>query len=873
MTTYVNLNVESQTEGGRLNILRNLATTTSSIDWSVDRKCWQMYNNYIDTSEFDYLTKVGEQDLPARFVHYPAQRQKINFLVGRQLDRTFQFSVSAVDKSSLKDKREKRIKFMVDEYITRFRSMYNQVDSQLQEILEKKKEIEQSVQQKPENEEQQQAMIQAKKSLPQVEAQIETIRQSLQDTQVFTMENIKKLENLQRYTNQDYVEITAQKALKAYIQKLNIKQKGVQEFTAGLVTGKERFYVDYRHGDKYPIYRALQGHNVFYQAADDVDWIEDLDWAGFEEYMAGQDVILEWGLTGAEKETIENFSGGNSAIRNDAGPFVTDEKGHVVDGGRYFVSSGSINQGSGINVKRVWWVAERQVKAIVSPNKHRLGSYHYNFIGANDRAKTIIDKKDYHYQYARGEDGKKISKWILDAKPENTHLAKEYDDKDVRVMDSTGGDEVVVRYMYDRYKGAIINNEIFKAYKDPIQPRSVDNYSKTKLPIIGATFNNMTNQPYSLIWATKELQRMIDVVSWHKELMLALSGTKSLLYDITMKPIGQSDREFRYNKKLGDVQVQTRKPGVGNVPSNFNQWQVLDLSLSDSIQYLDKLIDNLDSQLGLLMGVTRPSMGQISKDDQVGTFQMSQQSVMLVTEVLYAKHDEVERRALSMLMNLAKQYIWTKDTIMSYVDENSEEVIVDIPAGLLNLHDFDIILSTGTKEERSLNEMKQFALQSFSKGSLPWQDFLQIYSTDSLREAVKKSEYFSQEVMRLQKEAQQSELKNEAALQQQKIELTGELQKFIEGQKRQIEQVTAQIAAQRLEFDKQVAAETLRLKDKELDIKKEAVQVKSQADFSGIKVQSEVKDQSNKANEQIKLLKVKLDHIAKTVQMSKANSN
>ena len=215
MATYVNLNTESQTPDGRIAVLRSLGLAGSTINWTVDVKCWQLYNNHIDIAEFDYLTKVGDQDLPARFQHIPAQRQKINFLVGRQLDRTFNFSVSAVDQSSLKKKRENRIKFYVDEYITRFRGVYNQIDGQLQEIQEKKKEIEQSLQQKPENEEQQQAMIQAKKALPQVEAQIETIRQSLSDTQVFTMQNIKKLENLQRYTNQDYVEITAQKALKS----------------------------------------------------------------------------------------------------------------------------------------------------------------------------------------------------------------------------------------------------------------------------------------------------------------------------------------------------------------------------------------------------------------------------------------------------------------------------------------------------------------------------------------------------------------------------------------------------------------------------------------------------------------------------------
>jgi hypothetical protein len=835
----------------------------------VDTKCWQLYNNFIDVKEFDYLTNIGGYALPAKFQHIPAQRPKINFLVGRQLERPFQFSVSCVDKSSLKKKKEARTKFYVDEYITRYRMMYNQVDSGLKEVLSKKAEIEQAVQQKPENDEQQAQLAQAKKMLPQIESQIETIQQTLQDTQVFTMDNIKKLENLQRYTNKDFVEITAQKAMKAYREKLEVKQKSVQNFISSVVTGKDYYFVDYRIGDPLPTFRSLQGHNVFYQSADDVNWVEDLDWCGFEESMTPQDVISEFGLTGGEKKEIEEYSIGYAQPGNNAGPFVAIENGKVVDGGRFFVSSGAINPGGGINVKRVWWVAERVLNVIKRDNKRRPGRTFYDFIGPEDRKKQIIDRKDYHYSEARGENGKRISKWLLNARPDDKRgLEKEYDNDNVKTYDSTQGDEVLTRYIYDRYKGVIINNDIYKAQKDPIQPRSVDNYSKVKLPIVGPTFNNITMQPYSLIWATKELQRAINVVTWHRELMLALSGTKSLLYDTLFKPEAMSDQEFNYQKKLGTIKIQTKKKGAAQLQSSFNQWQMIDLSLSDSIQYLDKIIDNLDNQMGMVMGISRPAMGQVSNGDQVGTFQMSQQSVMLITEVIYAKHDEVDRRALSMMINIARQYLWDKDTILSYV-ENGEEEVLDIPAGVLNMADFEVLLGSNTLEERRLNEFKNYALQSYGKGLLPFADFSAIYTSDSFKEVQRMSEYFDREAKKLQADSEQKNRDHEMEMIKYKEQLRGEVAKFAENTKMQMAQLKSETDKNKLALDEYIRTNELQLRQKELADKETLGHAKVAGELEGTKMMAEVKQEHNRTEEDLKKLKITVDLILKTLESKK----
>jgi hypothetical protein len=262
-------------------------------------------------------------------------------------------------------------------------------------------------------------------------------------------------------------------------------------------------------------------------------------------------------------------------------------------------------------------------------------------------------------------------------------------------------------------------------------------------------------------------------------------------------------------------------------------------------------------------------MGQVTADDPVGTTKMSQQSVLTVTKVLYWQHDEVVRRALNMMMNLAKQYLWDSDTIMSYVNENSEQEIVEIPKGMFKGKDFEIIIVGNSKEEEKLDEMKNFALQNWSKGMLPFNNFMSIYSSDSMTEVRKMSEYFAEEAEKLMAQSKQTDLKNQSQLQEEKIKLQGQMTQMVEDQKRQIEKMAHDLEQQKFEFDKTIQAQELQLKSREIDVKQEAVQVKSQAEFAGTKVTAQVKQESNRANEKIKLLKIQLDSLADSIKSKK----
>ena len=131
------------------------------------------------------------------------------------------------------------------------------------------------------------------------------------------------------------------------------------------------------------------------------------------------------------------------------------------------------------------------------------------------------------------------------------------------------------------------------------------------------------------------------------------------------------------------------------------------------------------------------------------------------------------------------------------------------------------------------------------------------------------SEYFSEEAQRLQKESLQAERKHEADLQDQKIKLQGEMTQMVEGQKRQIEKLSLDLQKQKEEFDRQIATQELALRAKEIELKKELGELKADSEFSSTKMMAEVKQEHNRADESIKILKAKLDNIQKMLENQK----
>lgn len=814
-----------------------------------DIECWMFYHNQWDEREFDYLTKIeggtnGENDyyLPARVRNIPIQRSKLDTLISQQRHRPFVFSVFSSDENSVKEKYQEELNSFMKRQKQVVKQVQNVYKSQLISIQQQEEQINSSLMAQPKDENEMMQQQQLKLQLPHIQLQLDNVKEMITSEIMTKEKDFQKARMYSQYTPQDWKEEIAQKMARLLRSKLGIPEKSRQNFISQVVTGKQAYFVDWEPGSKLPIFKSLNMNNVYFPASESIDWIQDGDWCGFEERLPVRYVCTKYNLNKEEREQLERENYSNHATSD----FVYEKTDSWLQESPY---SGSATNEIGVSVKTVFWRSQRKINIKRSPNPYEEGKYFTHFI--DDDAKV--------YNHGQMYWDRKIKKWV------DKETLLEYDKKDV--INANKGEELKERWIDVIYSGKCINGNIFKDVRErTVRVHSVDDYQSTPLPIIGPSFNNITKRPYSLIWATKDIQKLYNLFNFHRELLLATSGVKGTIMDVSQKPEGMSDQEWIYYKKLGTAWIETFKK-TGRVNTSFNQFGSYDDSVSPSIQYIDNILMSLENMLGLIIGVPHQREGQVVSTDQVGTYQMAIQQANLVTEIIYAEHDEVERRAFQYALNYALKYGYKDGGTFNL---NSEDLgmggnYFKVPSNILNNIDWDIIILNNTREETELKELKRFAVGNFEKGMLNFPDLIRLYSTKTLKEIEKKSLYFIEEAEKKAMDAAREEREFSKQEAQELEQIKGQVEAQIKEQENQLKSFslkldeTLGIMTQQREDRKQSHEENKWEDEKRL----KALDIASEREVEGAYLGEQ--QRSNKVNERLKAIELEMNAIMQKV--------
>lgn len=805
--------------------IRRMAAS-SSMSKRKDIECWNMYNEIYNERDFDYLRKIGQYEFPAKMRWIGVQRKGVNLLVSQQSRRLFPFSVTATDVESKKEKYEAKFwTFLntIDQRVKQINSEYVKANILLDKNKQKMQEfLQQPIDENASLEEQQklqQQKQQIQDSIPLVEQQLQEIKDQLKNQSLLSNKDIQKVEKFYRYDFRDLREQKAQAGMKKIRTKLNIKQKSIKNFISKVVTGKEYWFVELRDGEKLPTCRPVDTLKVYYPINDEVFWVEEGDWVVVEELASFEQVKKEFGphLTYQQLEYLKRYRG---SVTPSAFVSTPGSGAYLHDN----IYAGTLNTSQNIRVWRVYFREEREILARQMPNPHVDGKYFTHFVDQEDiKKKPIRENK---------------------------------------------GEKLVKRYVDDIYEGVVIIADIVPyVRKKKYVWRSVDDYSRVPLPVHGKTHNNITDRPYSLIWATKDLQILLNLIHYHRELMLSASGVKGMVMDIAQKPASMSMQEWVYQKKIGNAWIETSRKGR-QVPTSYNQFKEYDETISSSIQYLDNLLENLDRQIMNIMGISYQRMGQMVSSDPVGTSQMAIDQSALVTEILYSEHDETERRALTHALNLATRYCWSAGELLDITDSKNGNEFVKINPGELDDRDFDVYLENSTKEEQDIQNFKQLALQEGFKGTMAFEQALSIYNTDTLKELEKKFEYFKAEAAELQQMNSQNQLEMEIQKQERIEKLKFDFASQLEQQKMQVEAAKLKIEQGRLEWQQQSDTMKMQIEQKRLD---NETQLKAAQISSEREIESQYLSEENRANtvsEQLQAIQIQLQALIHNDQMA-----
>jgi len=135
------------------------------------------------------------------------------------------------------------------------------------------------------------------------------------------------------------------------------------------------------------------------------------------------------------------------------------------------------------------------------------------------------------------------------------------------------------------------------------------------------------------------------------ELALARSGSKAIVYDVSQKPKNVPLEDVMYHaKNSGLILINSRQEGM----SNFNQFNSIDFTLSQSVSQMTNLKIMLEDTADKLTGISAARAGVSKSGDLVGVTERNVMQSTLITAPLFDLHYNVVGDVLQGLSNLMK---------------------------------------------------------------------------------------------------------------------------------------------------------------------------------------------------------------------------
>lgn len=537
-----------------------------------------------------------------------------------------------------------------------------------------------------------------------------------------TDKDIQKLEQVDKYMSMGYSDVAetcAYHTLNYLMEKEEIKTKFMVGFHDWMAASMAVFYTGQLNGE--PILERVNPLNFSFDYSPEVRYIEDGEWAIRRMRMTPTSIYDRFYDLMDEHDLdtlITKFNYSGTRERNGTGEFksITWRNTPMKYADDYDVFTG--------NTIDVWHVTWKSLK--------KVGFVTY----IDDNGDEVEDIVDETYKPLKGEDVR--WDWVVEV-----------------------------------WEGYRIGDDLFLGLGPvPEQAVSVDNPNSGKLPYCGSVYNNINTAPKSLIDIMKPIQYMYMVVWYRLELALARDKGKIINMDVTQIPKSMGvdvNKWLHYLSAAGVNLINPYEDGwdipgrEGGKPSSFNQFSQVDLSMSDVIVGYIELMNKIEDMMGELSGVSRQRQGQVQSSELVGNVQQSIIQTSHITEGMFFHYNQVKRRALTNLLNVAKN-VWRNSgkKKLHYLTDDAIRVFMDLSEDFL-YSDYDIFISDSTKENQDLDMLKSLYQPAMQNGA-SLLDIANIMTSNNLTEIKNRLEKI--EKAKQQRETEMQQMQQDAQMQQ-----------------------------------------------------------------------------------------------------------
>ena len=389
-------------------------------------------------------------------------------------------------------------------------------------------------------------------------------------------------------------------------------------------------------------------------------------------------------------------------------------------------------------------------------------------------------------------------------------------------------------FIMQRYNTIRISDEYYILRgKDENVVRSQSNPNQCSLTVNGVVFLNRSKEPYSLILKCASMQDRYDLLIYYRDILIANSGIKGSIVDISMIPkflgvqFPERIQKYMAYKKAGVQLIDTTMEGrAEGQPLNtiFNGFD--DSIPAAAVQAIEVTIQSVENTVSSITGVFRERLNGIQQRDAVSNIQQGVTNSFTITKPYYQQMDLVTCEILTDCLNLAKVVFRNGLEGTLILGEHQQQIFTALPQ-YFTFTDYDIHVTPSTEIMQDMQTIKSMLPDLIKSGLVSADIIFEAVTAKSLTQlklAVKKAlARQKQENNQLQQLSQQLE-----QVQQQNQELQKQLQqaqqqiKSLNEQKMQLDQKKIQLEYE-VDWFKVQADKAYR--DRQLDIEEERTKI------------------------------------------------
>lgn len=330
-------------------------------------------------------------------------------------------------------------------------------------------------------------------------------------------------------------------------------------------------------------------------------------------------------------------------------------------------------------------------------------------------------------------------------------------------------------WISEYWEGTKIGDDIYLDIKPKQnQRRNLDNPSICKSSYVGLIYNNRNSESVSLIDRMKPYQYLYDIIYYRLELALAKTKGKVALMDVAQIPGSEGwdvDKWMYYLDAMGIMFVNSMEEGNRGQTSNFNQFQSIDLTMGNYIQTHVALLEQIKAEVGELSGVTRQRLGQVQTSESVGGVERAVSQSSAITEIWFYQHNEVKRRVLESVLDVAK-IAYRNGKKINYIADDMSRHLINVSDLEFATTQTGVFIGNTSKDNQRLSDAKQLLHAAMQGDKVKMSEAISVLNSDSLvdiRKELEKGEAAQeQRAQQEQQSAQQMQQQQIQAAQQEK---------------------------------------------------------------------------------------------------------